>query len=133
MEELQLLFHFIKLCRLEFTYLFLIIICVTYTQCIFKWRMVKLQTDQSKDFASRINIYISDFWLLTALLSISLKFFFLALSLNYFDVGYVAMFLSLTNVSILIASRIFFNEEVGFNKIVALLAIIIGVILVSYN
>lgn len=95
--------------------------------------MVKLQTDQSKDFASRINIYISDFWLLTALLSISLKFFFLALSLNYFDVGYVAMFLSLTNVSILIASRIFFNEEVGFNKIVALLAIIIGVILVSYN
>lgn len=107
----------------------LVVICVTTTQSLFKWRMG--QNRQSANFIGKIKLYFSDFWLMLAVGLIVLKFVFWSLAIRDLSLGYCAMFVSLTNLTILFSGRFFFKEKITRNKIVALVLILSGVTLIN--
>lgn len=80
---------------------------------------------------AKIKFYTSDFWLILAIVFVLLKFVFWSLAIKDLPLGYCAIFVSLTNVTILLSGKIFFKETITKNKILALVFILSGVFLIN--
>lgn len=89
------------------------------------------QNNQVNGVINKILFFASDLWLLFGVVLIGVRFMFLTLALKELPLGYSTMFISLTNVSILIVGKLLFKEELSRNKLIALFFILTGVVLIN--